>query len=265
MRRIIGSTILHYDEVTSTNDLARARAEEGEAEGLVISAERQTAGRGRMGRSWTVPPRSSIQISVLLRPALPPLSASGIVQMACLAAGAALREAAAQAERDRPGIVALKWPNDVLLNGKKCAGILVETSVENERLKYVIVGLGINVNYTMQEYPSLAGFATTLADELGHVVDRTALLDSLLNKLDDYYYRFCSGKAGEALVFHEWRSQMATLGQTVQIATPSGIEEGIAIDVGEDGALLLRRQNDLIKIYSGDVTVLKRLDQRSLE
>jgi BirA family transcriptional regulator, biotin operon repressor / biotin---[acetyl-CoA-carboxylase] ligase len=265
MTRVIGNRILRYNRVTSTNDIARSLALEGEAEGLVISAEEQTAGRGRMGRSWLVPAGSSLQISILLRPSAPPASVIHITQMAALAVAEALREAAASIGANQPPSVSLKWPNDVLLNGKKCAGILVETGVENEQLEYVILGLGINVNYSMDQYPALVNSATTLAEELGHPVDRGALLETLVNKLDAYYTRLCSGKAGEEAIFQEWRSLLATLGQRVRIGTPTGIEEGFALDVEADGALVLRRKEDLITLYSGDVTVLKGPDQRSLE
>jgi BirA family transcriptional regulator, biotin operon repressor / biotin---[acetyl-CoA-carboxylase] ligase len=265
MSHIIGQKILHYERVTSTNDLARQRAEEGEPEGLVISAEEQTAGRGRMGRSWLAPPRTCIQLSILLRPPLPAFEAPVIMQLAALAVTSALRELVESSGPPPLPAVNLKWPNDVLLNSKKCAGILVETGVEGEMLTFAILGIGINVNHSMRDYPEFAAFATTLADELGRAVDRDGLQKALLTKLDDYYSRLLEGKAGHLAIFEQWRSQLETIGHTVRVGTSSGIEEGIAIDVDVDGALLLRRREDLIRIYSDEVTVLKGPAQRSLE
>ena len=265
MPRIIGRLILHYDEVTSTSDLARQLALEGELEGLVITAEHQTSGRGRMGRNWLAPPRTSVLLSVLLRPPLPADAASSVVQMAALATASVLRETVASTAPPPLPDIALKWPNDVLLKGRKCAGILVETSIEGERLDFAILGLGINANFSMIEYPELLPFATTLADELGHAVDRPELEQALLTKLDYYYARLRAGKAEQLAIFEEWRSQLGTLGQEVRIGTPSGIEEGVAVDVDTDGALLLRRGEDLIRLYSGEVTVLGGTEQRRLE
>lgn len=263
MARIIGRRIIHYEQVTSTNDLAREWAELGEAEGLVVTAEGQSSGRGRLGRGWNVPPRSSIQLSVLLRPPLHPSQATSTMQLAAIAVGSTLREFVGKAACSPSPTVRLKWPNDVLLNEKKCAGILVETGVEGDTLAYAIVGIGINVNFSMREYPALAPFATTLADELGHPVERDALEDDLLARLDASYARLRQGEEGRLAVFEEWRNGLSTLGCPVRVATQRGIEQGIAENVSPDGALLLRRDRDLIKLYSGDVTVLKEPIERS--
>jgi BirA family biotin operon repressor/biotin-[acetyl-CoA-carboxylase] ligase len=265
MTRIIGRRVLDYDRVTSTNDLARLRAEEGEPEGLVITTEEQSAGRGRLGRGWIVPPHSSIQLSVLLRPPLAPIEAQSITQMAALGVAATLRELVEMVGSSPLPTVTLKWPNDVLLNGKKCAGILVETGVEDDRLAFAILGVGINVNYTMSDYPDLAPFATTLADELGHAVDRDTLEDALMTKLDACYARLRESRDGRWSIFQEWRGRLSTLGHAVRVAMPKGIEVGIAEDVDTDGALLLRREGDLIRVYSADVTVLKEANERRPE
>ncbi len=254
MSVIIGRKIIRYHLVTSTNDLAREWADLNEAEGLVVAAEEQTEGRGRLGRKWIVPPGTSLQISILLRPPLAPPEAHRLTQMAALALAATLREFIEGTFTSASPTVALKWPNDVLLNGKKCAGILVETSVEGTRVATAILGLGLNVNYSMRaENPGFAPFATTLADELGYTVDRQALERTLLEKMDAYYSRL---RAGEDF-FEEWRGQLSTLGRAVRVATPSGIEEGLAEEVARDGALLLRQGNRLLELYAGDVTLLK--------
>jgi BirA family biotin operon repressor/biotin-[acetyl-CoA-carboxylase] ligase len=263
MTRIIGRRIVRFDCVTSTNDLAREWAEQGEPEGLVITAEEQSAGRGRLGRSWIVPPHSSLQLSVVLRPPLHPSQATSTMQMAALAVASTLRELVGAAISAPLPTVTLKWPNDVLLNEKKCAGILVETGVEGDTLAFAILGIGINVNFSMHEYPVLAPFSTTVADELGHTVDKEALEHGLLARLDASYARMCQGAQGRLAIFNEWRDDLNTLGRAVRVAVPTGIEQGIAVDVCADGALLLRRDKDLIRLYSGDVTVLKEPNERS--
>ena len=172
--------------------------------------------------------------------------------MAALAVMATVREFVG-ASSALPQRVELKWMNDVLLNGKKCAGILVETSIVAERLQYAIVGIGINVNFSMSGLPELAPVATTLSDALGHALDRAALEAHLLAQLEAYYARL---RAGESFR-QEYRAHLSTIGQHVRGQTPWGVEEGIATDVDEDGALLLRRRGGTIALHSGEVTILK--------
>jgi len=256
--RIIGRKIVRYEQVQSTNDLLREWADRAEPEGLVITAEEQLAGRGRMGRKWVVPPGTSLQLSILLRPPLAPLYAQRITQMAALAVARTLEQEFGL----RP---MLKWPNDVLLGEqnctreaagmwRKCAGILTETSVRGEMLEYAILGIGLNVNYTMRVYPELAQSATTLQDAVGREIDRAALERVLLGTLDSYYARL---KHGEDLL-PEYRSKLNMLGQVVRVATSNGVLEGIAQDVDGDGALVLYDGMKLKKLYAGDVTVLKQ-------
>ncbi len=254
--QITGRKILRFGRVTSTNDLAREFADAGEPEGLVITAEEQTGGRGRMGRKWIAPPRTSIQMSLVLRPPLAASELHSITQMAALAVAQTLREIVG-AVREPPLHVALKWPNDVLLSGKKCAGILVETSIERDELAYAILGIGLNVNFSMRDIPELAPHATTLADELRHSVDRISLEGALLENLDAYYLRLCAGEGERAEIFQEWRAQLITLGCAVRVAAPDGMYEGVAADVSADGALLLRREGELKKFYAGDVTIVR--------
>ncbi|MGB8648278.1 MAG: biotin--[acetyl-CoA-carboxylase] ligase [Anaerolineae bacterium] len=246
---IIGREILRYEQVSSTNDLVRQWGHDGAPEGLVVMAEEQTAGRGRMGRQWIAPKGSSLQFSILLHPPLAPLEAYRLTSVTAIAIAATLRDEL----RLSP---TLKWPNDVLLNEKKCAGILIETVVEGNMLALAILGIGLNVNYAMRDYPDLTPFATTLADELGHPIDRAALEGALLSHLDDYYQRLCAGED----FYAEWRAQLSTLGRRVRVATPDGIEDGIAEDVARDGALLLRCDDRLVRFYAGDVTIVKRAD-----
>lgn len=242
---IIGQRIERYDVVASTNDLARAEAGRGAPEGLVVVAEEQTAGRGRMGRKWIVPRGTSLQLSILLRPPLPPIVGARAVRLAALAVAHTL-------ERQLGLAPTLKWPNDVLVNGKKCAGILMETSVSGENLDYIVLGIGVNVNYAMRDYPELAAYATTLQDMVGHEMDRAALESALLAELNRLYARLLQGDD----FMDEYRAGLRMLGQKIRVATAAGILEGIARDVSDDGALVLEHDNALVKLYAGDVTIL---------
>lgn len=246
--RIIGREVLRYDQVESTNTLAREYAERGEPEGLVIAAEEQVAGRGRMGRKWIVPRGTSLQFSVLLRPPLAPQHASRLMPMAALAIAQTL-------EHELHLQPTLKWPNDVLLNGKKVAGILTEASMQGDVLAYVVVGIGLNVNFAMGVYPELAPLATTLQDVLGHSVDRAHLERALLGELEHHYARVC---AGETLMA-EYRARLGMLGQPLRVENHGQVIEGVAHDVDDDGALILRQKDAYLKLLAGDVTVIKEV------
>lgn len=242
----VGARIERYLIAASTNDLARAAAERGEAEGLVITAEEQAAGRGRFGRQWIVPRGSSLQMSVLLRPPLTSAYAARMVRMTALAVAETLEQHLRLAPT-------LKWSNDVLLNGKKCAGILLESSLRGDTLEYVILGIGVNVNYTMHVYPELAPYATTLQDVLGYEIARAELEHALLNQLDAKYQHLLDGQD----FMTEYRARLTMLGQTIRVATATNVLEGIARDVMDDGALLFAHNDSEMKLYAGDVTVLK--------
>ena len=244
--QIFGRKISRFDQVQSTNDLVRDAAEQGEAEGLVIAAQEQLAGRGRMGRRWIVPRGTSLQCSILLRPPLAPQHASRLMQMAALAVARTL-------ERELHLQPTLKWPNDVLLDGKKVCGILTESSIVGETLAYVILGIGLNVNYTMRAYPELAPFATTLQDVLGYAVELPCLERALLHESDALYARICNG---ESLV-DEYRARLAMLGQPIRVLERGEILQGIAEDVDADGALILKQDDTRVKLLAGDVTIIK--------
>ncbi|MBI4762609.1 MAG: biotin--[acetyl-CoA-carboxylase] ligase [Chloroflexi bacterium] len=242
----IGQRIERYMVVASTNDLVRAAAERGEPEGLVVTAEEQAAGRGRFGRKWIVPRGTSLQLSILLRPSLAPIAGARVVRMAAVAAAHVL-------EQHLHLTPVLKWPNDVLLGGRKCAGILLESSLSGDRVDYIILGIGLNVNYTMRIYPELAPRATTLQDVVGHEVDCAALERALLVELNALYARLVQGD----VLMDEYRARLKLLGQTIRVATATEILQGIARDVSDDGALILELDNRSVKLYAGDVTILQ--------
>lgn len=245
-KQIIGREILRYDQVASTNDLAREFAARGEAEGLVITAQEQLAGRGRMGRQWIVPRGTSLQFSILLRPPLAPQHATRLMPMAALAIARTL-------EHEFNVLPTLKWPNDILLDGKKVCGILMESSIVGEKLAYVSLGIGLNVNYTMRDYPELAPFATTLQDVLGQEIDRSNLECALLAELDAYFARVCGGES----LTDEYRTRLGTLGQFIRVASDDTILQGVAENVDDDGALILNQNGARVKLYAGDVTIIK--------
>lgn len=227
----------------STSDIAASRAKEGAAEGLVVATEEQTAGRGRLGRSWHAAPGDSLTFSLLLRPALP----AWHVPPLTLLAGAVLAGVLAQI-----GVVPrLKWPNDVLLmtpaGPRKLAGILTEMSTEREGVRHVVLGMGINVNATA--FPDeLADRATSLRLALGRRVDRAALLGNFLNALEPAYDGFVNAGAARAIAL--WRSH-ALLGNRCRVDRL----DGVAVDVDDDGALLLRDDVGTIhRVVSGEIT-----------
>lgn len=231
---VIGNRIYHYPAVGSTNDEARSLAERGEPEGTVVVAEGQHDGRGRLGRTWLSPAGTGVYLSVILRPPIAPQQAPRLTLVAGLAV--------ARAVRSTCGLPALiKWPNDILLEGRKVAGILTEMRAEVERLGYVVIGVGTNVNLRAADFPAfLKDAATSLREEAGRPVSRVAYARSLLEEMDTLYGRFLAGGYPELL--QEYRKYCTVLGQGVQVITPEGeTVEGVAADVGEDGALVLER------------------------
>ena len=232
---------VRVEEVDSTQNVARARADTGAPEGTVVWADHQTRGRGRLGRPWTDEPGSALLISIILRPAaafrrLPEIS---------LLAGAAVAEAV----REESGLpVALDWPNDLLVRGRKVAGILAESLPSREESAVVILGVGVNVNQT--RFPDdLAVRATSLALETGRQFDREKLLRTLLLRLERWYHRW--GAEGFAPVREAWRQGSGTLGRRVTVEEGIG---GIAVDLAEDGALIVQTDSGgTIRVLTGDL------------
>lgn len=242
---VVGRGLEVHAEIDSTNTRAVVLAREGAPDGTVVVAEAQTAGRGRLGRRWYAPAGSALLLSILLRPNVAPLQAQRLTMIVSLAAVEAIGEVS--------GLPAeVKWPNDILLRGKKLGGMLTELSVRGDRLDYVVVGLGLNVNLDLSALPEVSTPATSLLAELGQPVSRVVLLRALLRRVDDYYARVRVGWSP-----HEaWRERLATLGQPVTVGTPEEVIEGQAEDVDADGALLVRLPDgSLRRVLVGDVTL----------
>ena len=249
--RCIGRRIVYLPTTSSTNDVARELAGQGEAEGTVVVADAQTQGRGRAGKSaWLTPPYTSLAVSVLLRPPLTP------VQLPVLAALCGV--AACDAIAGVAGVPAsLKWPNDLLVHERKAGGILVESSMRGESVDYAIAGIGINVNLpaaALGALPDAATPPTTLLDEAGGPVSREALLLALLHALDGQYAGLVKGEL-ESL-WQAYRARLDTLGHAVRVAVGAATVEGVAEDIGSAGELIVRLPDGRRRAFSyGEVTV----------
>ncbi|MBN1889063.1 MAG: biotin--[acetyl-CoA-carboxylase] ligase [Thermoflexales bacterium] len=236
--------VVYLPQVGSTNDVAQALAADGAPEGTLVIADEQTAGRGRLGRQWWAPAGDNLLLSLLLRPALPPLQALRLTMAAGLAAAEAIEQTSGLAAR-------LKWPNDVWLNGKKAGGSLAETRLAGERLEYAIVGLGLNVNADLSQHAELAALATSLRMESGQQQDRRLILRALVESFAAWYGDISSPRLREA-----WARRLITLGQQVEAWAGQQSIRGLAEAVDEDGALLVRTANGrLHRLSAGDVSL----------
>jgi BirA family biotin operon repressor/biotin-[acetyl-CoA-carboxylase] ligase len=245
---IIGRDVRVFQETSSTNDVVEKLARDGVAEGVVVFAESQSKGRGRLGRKWISPAGQGLWFSVLLRPQLSP---AAVTQLTIAAA-----TAVARAIRAQTGLVPeIKWPNDIWIQNKKAAGILTELSAELDRVRYVIIGIGVDVN--VAEFPEeLASVATSLALAAGTNFSRAELACAILQELDSDYARIRRGEF--AALAEEWEQQCVTLGQRVRIQIGDRTVTGRAESLASDGALLLRTDHGhLERIVGGDVTVEK--------
>lgn len=247
----VGQVLHCHEELGSTNDEARALADADAEHGEVVVAERQTGGRGRRGRSWISPPRRNVAFSVILRPQeLPPARAPELTLVAAVAVCEALRHSGVPA--------GIKWPNDVLVGGRKIAGILTELSAEADRVHWVVVGVGVNVNTRPEDFPpELRGEATSILIERDHPSPRALFLAACLSELEAWYDRHA--EEGFEPIRQAWRERSVTLGQQVRITTDGQEVVGLAEDIDETGALLVRTAPGLVRVTSGDVALLRPL------
>ena len=248
--KVIGRDIRVFEQTTSTNDVIEKLARDGVKEGAVVFAESQTRGRGRLGRKWISPARKGLWFSVLLRPDLRPQETTQLT----VASATALRRAIQSETGLKPEI---KWPNDILIRGKKVAGILTELSAELDKMRHVILGIGVDVNLSANEFPAeLRKTATSLKIETGETVERAALATAALRELDADYSRLCAG--GFAAVADEWEEHSATIGKDVTVHIGDRKIRGRAESLDDAGALLLRTEHGRLEpITGGDVTLEK--------
>ena len=247
--RVLGRSVIYCPEVQSTQDYAKKMAAEGAAEGTVVIAERQSEGRGRMGRAWSSP-GGGVYVSLILRPALRPAEATKIPLVAGVAVAGALEESTHLSPR-------LKWPNDVLIKGKKVAGILAEMGAEMDRLEWIVVGIGINVNTEQADFPEeLANSATSLKAEGGRTFERVKILQGILAELERCYDEF--QHTGFEPFRRRWKEMSDMIGAEVTVTRGDECEEGVAVDIDEGGGLILENGDGRFqKILSGDVSVRK--------
>lgn len=244
----MGSALLALEECGSTNDEAKKLAQQGASAGTVVTAERQTAGRGRRGRTWHSPSGLNIAMTALLRPELAPQDAGLITIMAAVVAAEGIERATGL----RP---TLKWPNDILLDGKKLCGILTEMAADPERIDWIVLGMGCNVN--PQALPDdIADIAISLRMALGRKVDRAELAAAILESLETWHDRLV--KRGAAAILDAWRAGPNILGRTVTVhpPPPAAPVTGVAEDLAGDGSLLLRLSEGKERlILAGDLVL----------
>jgi BirA family transcriptional regulator, biotin operon repressor / biotin---[acetyl-CoA-carboxylase] ligase len=246
--KVVGRDIRVFEETTSTNDVIEKLARDGVKEGAVVFAESQTKGRGRLGRKWSSPTHKGLWFSILLRPKLSPQETTQLT----VASATALRRAIKKVT----GLSAdIKWPNDLLIGGKKVVGILTEMSAEVDRVRHVILGIGVDVNQT-EFPPELRAIATSLNAEAGTDISRAELAVEILRELDFDYARICGGKF--PAVADEWEAGCGTIGKGVSVQMGARRIRGIAEALDDDGALLVRTEHGhLERIIGGDVTLEK--------
>ena len=238
-----GRTVIYRESATSTMDIARREAQAGDAEGAIVIAEEQTAGRGRMGRAWVSPRGANIYVTIVLHPTLEQLRS--LAMIAPLAVCHAIEEITGLSPR-------IKWPNDVLIQGKKVCGILIESELEDDEVLFALAGIGINANLDVAAHEEIREIATSLHTELGREIGREEVLAATLNHFEELYQAVGRGE----VVSMGWKQRLETLGQPLRVETAGRVEEGIAVDADSDGALILRRDDGShVRIDAGESTL----------
>jgi len=241
----IGKTIHHFHTVDSTNSEAYQLALRGAPEGEVVIAELQEKGRGRLGRNWYSPPSLNLYLSVILRPKIAPQQASLITLMAAVATADAIQKFS--------GLVPLiKWPNDILMRGRKVAGLLNEIHSETDRIHFVILGIGVNLNIDGKMFPrTIRSVATSLKNEMGQTISRKDFLGCLLQELEQWYVIFL--EEGGSAVLKAWKDWAQIKGRQVKVTSFGETLVGTAVDVDSDGALILKTKDGQKRVVAGDV------------
>ena len=241
-----GRRVLFSRKIKSTSDWAKKLAKIGAEEGTVTVAETQTAGRGRLGREW-VSPRGGLWFSIVLQPKLKAREAAKLVFVASLAAAEVLHQ--------KYGLrTETKWPNDVLVDGKKICGILAEMSTEGEKVNFVVLGIGVNANFRADDVlpESVKAHATSIEKEFGKKISLESLLEELLERMETVYGGYL--ERGFAPLLEEWKRFAEFLGRKVIIANQEERLNGLALDVDIDGALILKLDDGTMKrIFAGDL------------
>ena len=246
--KVVGRDIQVFEQTTSTNDVVEKLARDGVREGAVVFAESQTKGRGRLGRVWMSPTRKGLWFSVLLRPNVHPQETTQLTVISATALRRAIKTVTGLSAE-------IKWPNDILFGGKKAAGILTEMSAEMDRVRHVILGIGVDVN--QDAFPAeLRAVATSLKMATGKDISRAELAVEIMRELDFDYARIHAGKFAE--VADEWEAACVTIGKNVTVHVGDRNFRGRAESLDDDGALLIRTEHGhLERIIGGDVILEK--------
>ncbi len=240
--KFIGKRIYYFDTLSSTMDLAMELGIKGLPEGTLVLAETQTKGRGRLGRNWLSPKYKGIYLSLVLRPKILPQEASILTLFSAVSVCEAVRQITALEPQ-------IKWPNDILIHHKKLGGILTELNAEMDEVRFVITGLGLNVN---NDKKTLCGTATSLREQKKEMVNRSELLKEILRKMEENYLIF--QEKGANYILEKWRQLSITLGKRVKVFCHSQHIEGLALDIDSDGGLLIRKDSGITeKVMAGDV------------
>ncbi len=238
----IGKKICYFDTLTSTMDMAMQLGLKGAAEGTLILAESQTKGRGRLGRNWFSPKYKGIYLSLIIRPKILPSQASILTLLSAVSVCEAIKELTSLEPQ-------IKWPNDILINNKKLGGILTELNAEMDEIKFMVIGIGLNVN---NDKKNLASQATSLKEQMQEHVNRVNFLQEILRRIEKNYLSF--RERGAKPIVEKWRQQNITLGRRIKVYSHKEHIEGMGVDIDTDGGLLLRKDSGLIqKVMAGDV------------
>ena len=243
---VIGKKLIYFQSIGSTNDKAKELAAKAE-EGTVIVAEEQTSGKGRLGRSWSSPGRIGIYASIILKPDMEPFNAAKLTLLGAASVALALEDCGIESQ--------IKWPNDIIIGGKKVAGILTEMSCELGIVNYIILGIGINVNQSVEELPpELVDKATSLRIAEGKAIKRKYLLAQVLNRLDELYVQLKeTGDIEQALDICRERS--AVIGKDIIVVQGRKQRPGHAVSINHDGELMVRFDEGLEQVISGEVSI----------
>ncbi len=248
--KFIGHTLYYYEETGSTNDEAFRLGVQGAPEGTALIAERQNAGKGRMQRAWHSPPGANIYTSIILRPQFEPARAPQI----SITAGVAVAETL---DLYCPGSVFLKWPNDVLIHGKKVCGILTQMKTTGGAVDFVVAGIGVNVNWNREAFPEdIREMATSVSMEAGREISRLELIILLYESLAKCYRELT--KNGFDPIRKRWLGRTKMIGKPVSVIFGEEVIRGEAVDLDEDGSLVLVVDGKKkVKVAAGDATVGK--------
>jgi len=249
--KFVGKKIYYFDTVSSTMDVSVQLGMRGSPEGTLVLAETQTKGRGRLGRSWFSPKYKGIYLSLILRPEILPLQASILTLFSAVSI--------CEAIKNITGLEAqIKWPNDILVHHKKLGGILTELNAEMDEVRFVAIGIGLNVN---NDKRTLVSGATSLKEQKKENIDRIELLKEILRKIEENYLFF--QEEGSRSILEKWRDYNITLGKRIKVFCHRQHIEGVAVDIDADGGLLVRNDSGLTqKVTAGDVV---HCNQRQLK